>query len=257
MYLYIVGNGFDIEHRMHSQYKHFRDFVKKRDAEIFDFLGESFDLDLEWNDFENRLAYPISEKISKIDNLDYGTYIKDDIQKLFNDWILEIDKPPLKGNARFKESSLFLSFNYTSVLEITYKINFNRICHIHGEVSGRFFNKDDCNLVFGHGMEPKNKSDKSLKACLYKDTKTCFERSKQFFDDYKMVFVEKIVIIGFSYSLIDIYYFQQIKRKCPNAKFCCGYYSDNDKKKISIFMKKLGVINFGMYDSKDLLTGNF
>ena len=33
--LYIIGNGFDIQHRIPSEYHHFKKFVQQHDSDLF------------------------------------------------------------------------------------------------------------------------------------------------------------------------------------------------------------------------------
>ena len=257
MTLYILGNGFDIANNMHTQYRYFRDFVKKNGKKnTFEFMEELFELDFDWKNFEEALGHPKSISLT-IDKLKYGEFVKKEIQELFNKWILETDIASDKEKiALFKENSVFLTFNYTSTLEIAYDIPLAHVCHIHRYSGDQLFFNKECDLVFGHGEKPSHPLDYSLKACLYKDTKAYYEKSKSFFEKW-MPYVFEIAIIGFSYSLIDIYYFQKINEMAPQIKWHCGFHTEKDKLNAQLFMKKLGIKNYTIESNERLLEGLF
>lgn len=259
MTLYVIGNGFDIAHNIPVRYTYFRDYVKNKNTlDTFSFMEELFDLDQDWNNFEAALAKP-KELGKTIDDLEYGVHVRNEIKKLFEGWILETDAEVMSKDktARFDDSSIFFTFNYTSTLETLYGVDLKRICHIHGFVVDKYFftNESNYDLVFGHGEKSKHDLDISLKAHLYKDTEGCFYRSKKFLED-SSYYIDKIVVIGFSYSLIDIYYFQKMKEMMPTAKWYCGYHNDNDVKNRKVFMDKLGIKDYiGKFSNLELMKG--
>ena len=55
--LYIIGNGFDLHHRIPSSYSNFGAFLKKRDPETASLVETYFATDDDfWFEFESRLA---------------------------------------------------------------------------------------------------------------------------------------------------------------------------------------------------------
>ncbi|MEX5528372.1 AbiH family protein [Pseudomonas syringae] len=36
--LYIIGNGFDLHHGLPTQYKHFKDYLRTEDPEVYDWV---------------------------------------------------------------------------------------------------------------------------------------------------------------------------------------------------------------------------
>ena len=59
MVLYILGNGFDIEHELNCQYRHFKKYLEANDNNAtLSTLISTFPLDYEWNNFESALSNP-------------------------------------------------------------------------------------------------------------------------------------------------------------------------------------------------------
>lgn len=56
-HLYIIGNGFDLHHRINCSYKDFRKWVYENDFAVFDKVDEIYGVydDDWWSDFENKL----------------------------------------------------------------------------------------------------------------------------------------------------------------------------------------------------------
>ena len=150
--LYIVGNGFDIDHDMKTSYcPDFKDFIEMNyEGGVENFsLEEDIDVDL-WSDFENALGridfnYTILESSSDSESAKVGYCnmhkTKDNIEKFFKKWIESIKIEKVR-KYNFVEDDYFVTFNYTKTLEEIYGIKENRIWHIHGKQGG--------NLIFGH-----------------------------------------------------------------------------------------------------------
>ena len=176
--LFIIGNGFDLAHKIPTRYLDYRAFLKSS-PENEDFcmrmestygLGKSTDYwwrDFETNlgegdafetDFETMAECAIDEMVTDDgeemydveDTLRYHFepyYIfMNQLNKTVLQWVESIDinsiKPIFK---RINEKdSYFFTFNYTGVLEKVYKIPANKICHIHGSVAEK-------SVIMGHG----------------------------------------------------------------------------------------------------------
>ena len=55
--LYIIGNGFDLYHRIPSSYREFGTYLKANDRDTYQVVERYFDVDAEfWSEFEARLA---------------------------------------------------------------------------------------------------------------------------------------------------------------------------------------------------------
>lgn len=171
--LYIIGNGFDLMHRVPSSYYSFRDSLGKRNG-----LRESLELALTeediWADFENALGTLNLDLMGSrhivnmwLDN--FGYYDDEDagaaefymaveaaanpiinlveeLHPAFRRWInrLEIgtDDKPLSG--LICADGKVLDFNYTEFIETLYGVHNYNICYIHGN---RTRNEQ---LILGH-----------------------------------------------------------------------------------------------------------
>lgn len=188
MKLFIVGNGFDKEHELLTEYDLFKNYLiehygkidylpypeitqmpngeeisnLKIDANIFfklienigndEYWGEfeedlgsiNYDelIDLSWNDDDNDIFRQINNNEDLA--MDYSKSF-DNFLSLFSKGILNIkyDKniQKIKHKKLFSNNDLYLTFNYTTLLEDVYDIKSSQICHIHGKIENR--------LVFG------------------------------------------------------------------------------------------------------------
>lgn len=157
--LYIVGNGFDLMHRVPSSYYSFRDSLGKRNG-LRDSLETALTADDIWADFENALGILNldlmgSRHIVDMWLDDFGFYNDEDagdaeyymaieaaaspiinlvneLHPAFRRWInsLEIgtDDRPLVH--LFKTDGKVLDFNYTEFVETLYGTH--NVCYIHG-----------------------------------------------------------------------------------------------------------------------------
>ena len=73
MRLYIIGNGFDLFHRLPTSYEDFRKYLKSNDEKIYDYVMESY----------NTLAYPSNTNvfIGGLENSDSNLLIWNDFEK--------------------------------------------------------------------------------------------------------------------------------------------------------------------------------
>ena len=179
--LFILGNGFDMAHRLPTGYEDFVDYIKREDASndektLLDFLihyiGEPFyHDDFLWRDFENKLgeadfSQDISNAEYREDQLyddadkdpDYYSYqasahlsmvkhIAASLPCIFERWIRTVDideARPIENFRRLirRNQAAFLTFNYTKTLEEIY--HERHVKHIHGAIDGE-------NILVGHG----------------------------------------------------------------------------------------------------------
>ena len=179
--LFILGNGFDMAHRLPTGYEDFVDYIKREDAPadektLLDFLihyiGEPFyDGDFLWKDFENKLgeadfSQDISNTEYREDQLyndadkdsDYYAYqaiaplstikhIAASLPYIFERWIRTVDIDKAKPIENFRRlirqnQATFLTFNYTKTLEEIYRES--HVKHIHGAIDGE-------KILVGHG----------------------------------------------------------------------------------------------------------
>lgn len=176
--LYIIGNGFDLHHGIHSSYADFREWLEYCHPmlynEFVDIYGEQVLNGDWWADFENNLGKLDFIRFYRL----YHTETPEKVWKeaikhnttrlpadpiwqpagqrlrslyLFLDvamklWIRMITMTIPYSNRIIlpQERAFFITFNYTNVLEHIYKVPKEKILHIHGCLES---NED---LIFGH-----------------------------------------------------------------------------------------------------------
>lgn len=183
--------------------------------DVFDVIDREGDIDL-W-----KTAYAREDFTSTLCFNAYG------FSRLFSQWINTISYPKGISCKKFltdslKDSSLFLTFNYTKTLEDIYHIPPEQICHIHG-VQGK-------DIIIGHGVEkshaaPVAYSDDEydyesdydfgmegiddIHDSLRKPTKQILEQTP-FFAGLKHHRITDIFSWGFSFSAVDLCYIQEL-----------------------------------------------
>lgn len=149
---------------------------------------------------------------------------------------------------------MFLTFNYTNVLEKVYEVDNNRIIHIHGSLGS------DENLQVGFGnINTDNILDEADCGIYTKDFPyeligyemivnylNNFEKNiARNIEKYPNLFKKRlcfneIYILGFSFNQIDITYLKLIFDNIDSeTKINISYYNDKDKKKINNFIKNI------------------
>jgi hypothetical protein len=172
MTLYIIGNGFDLEHKIASSFKDFKEYLRKVSATSFiDHCINYYSFKDDWSNFEEMLSKPKMKEIL-LDNLcwltnddsnidfvikieDFFNFIVSELKENLFDWINAInktlDKEKIELKYNFSEDDFFITFNYTQTLEILYDIPKEKICHLHGCVENKK------TMVIGHNYsEPPN-----------------------------------------------------------------------------------------------------
>lgn len=165
--LYIVGNGFDLYHRIPSTYRHFAGWLAETDHHIFRLVEEYFSADDEfWADFEQRLAeFDADQAVQyamqfhsdeRHGDFQYeceqiATGLSAGLRGRFSEWIRRLPIPARSDVARpivIDSNARFLSFNYTPTLERIYGISRHQVLHIHG-----YGGDPTDTLILGHGWE--------------------------------------------------------------------------------------------------------
>lgn len=174
--LYVIGNGFDLAHKLNTGYSNFKEYLEACAPEISRSLYDYYDdQKLLWSKFEQTLPYvnvetlmdeivpllvefysetgwPASETESHaIEIVKQAFTSYDELVALFREWINEVDfsKDIKQATSQLENAAndLFLSFNYTDTLETLYGISPNNILHIHGSCNG------DIPPIIGHGYQ--------------------------------------------------------------------------------------------------------
>lgn len=292
MKLIVIGNGFDIGHGIPCKYSHFQKYLKNNREDILEVMEKFYytgvDSEL-WSDFETSLERDINyDSLSEIigenspnlgsddfrdgDWYDAQIYTEQECDQLlkmvrsgFEEWIASLKISEVKKRYNIDRAALYLTFNYTDVLEKIYNIPVLNILHIHNKVGEE--------LIFGHG---KNLDEFNVEKALYGDenaflsydedgnvesnavgheqfaenavcafyekmrkpTDQILENQTSFFSRLKNI--EEVVVIGHSYNDIDLPYFIKIAQSTNNnIKWTLSYFSDNDRNSAENIMNGL------------------
>ena len=158
--LYIIGNGFDLHHKVKSSYHDFSMWLKKNNRGLYNALSDVCQVDYLWKDFERALAdvnrdYFLSMGEVMLPNgwTEDDTYAElyyaqdfvrgeaenlwKDIVKWFRKWVQTIkwEKESDQKMLRIDDYARFVTFNYTPFIETHYGIPRENILYIHGKAS--------------------------------------------------------------------------------------------------------------------------
>lgn len=246
MTLYILGNGFDLAHKLPTAYWDFRTYLKSAHPEFLEAFEEHYDIypsmsdeakkEYLWNRFESNLANIDEDSIIEsgtsiemdLESGDVGiedtlySYFTNEyqyIQKLsvyLKEWVRTIrirDCLPRTSKIKDNIDDLFLTFNYTATLENVYLIRPDKVIHIHGSL--RDYTPDP---VIGHGN--KMRIDRISKK---------IEEAESLFDE-KWVSICRVVRDYYSTTLknTDKYSgcLERIRRSQPNEIIVVGHSLD-------------------------------
>lgn len=244
--LYVLGNGFDLMHNIPSRYSDFKLFLenKKEYNELYSILNELFDKVELWRDFENELSKPnqsLLTKLNKIFGINViGKEFKKKLQEAFNAWIRQVNNFKINKIFKFRRTDIFLSFNYTTTLEIGYDIELDNILHIHNCIGDNLFD-GSIPCIFGHDSREFNDANKEWIEATFKNTDEIIKKNITWFDNLKTKDIDEIRVIGFSYNKVDDRYFQEINRVLPNKQWILNLYSPHDLGNSWIFFKRIGL----------------
>jgi hypothetical protein len=289
MNLFIIGNGFDIAHQLETSYINFRDYLIEEEWEFLDRFEEMYGCHLDmdrrlaerylWKDFENNLSSFDGDNIvdsatSMELGLDGGDfYIEDTLDSYWESiykyiykledylklWIKSIDiNCCIRTDLICKNNDdLFLSFNYTSLLEEIYEIQEEQILHIHGSVSETY---ED--LIIGHGnsdiinnyreqaRSARNQFDeKKSSICnalaaycesILKEVKSNIFFNSGFFQ--RLNEVNQVLVIGHSIGNVDLPYFKEIRERTnENTIWKIYFYDDSEESTLKDKIVSIGV----------------
>lgn len=163
MILHIIGNGFDLAHKIASSYANFKEYAWKYGDQYQIGLLEKCYPDTDspkgelylWSDLERALSNPNFQAAFKalthdiqLEDRYEGRYIAqmedspgfslrmmfDVFHQVFDDWVNQIDNnvDKITNVFHFNRRDIYLSFNYTDTLEKLYRVPRDRINYIHG-----------------------------------------------------------------------------------------------------------------------------
>ena len=290
--LYIIGNGFDIHHCIPSRYADYLNWLKNNKKTTYNKIVDLYndaDENEWWNEFETNLGYfEIREKIENIsfvcqpDEDDFekmrvidttvGAWeaeteiggVINAIKDTFHEWVDSLPQASINNKVNIDvKDSFFITFNYTLTLECLYKIERDKILHIHGSLN-------DDEYILGHGrthediksdaekyVNPYDGKQDPSEYGLYAIDDEITENTKnevinqvmsiakpigQIIQKYSKLFnqfsnVENVFIYGLSFSEVDKPYLEKVIRSVPqNAKYIISYYTKKDYDNINKFL---------------------
>lgn len=263
--LYVIGNGFDIDHQINSRYSDYREYCCAKDKDTYILLNNIYRKPEElWCDFENGLPYIECEAFFKVaDHMRIERNLPTDIEientadvlchiwQSMRDWISEVDSTILSKCRKYDfnnlQDSIFLTFNYTTTLETLYKIPHDQVRHIHGCVGRDVIEDVDLSqIIIGHGKsreeideifsecadeKVKDELKCILDKCLRKDTDRIISKDyKEFFEDLSNI--DTIYILGHSMAAVDMPYFVKIRDSVKKtAKWNVSIFGDEEIKR--------------------------
>lgn len=270
--LFIIGNGFDKAHYLNTSYSDFREWLMQNNHQdyvnmiesIFNysnkdiFSDESKRASLLWKDFEAALGqinaetakeYLINTCGDVINNGDNQTesaammrQAVKDTSALMLQWAKSISFRTVRKKYNMTADSRYLSFNYTLTLEKLYKIDENKICHIHGSTNEEKIIvgcERDTTRSPGYGEQKERRFFKKINTELDKFNKPVddiIENNEEFFTSLKDI--TRVIVLGHSLSDIDLPYIYEVKNNvAPNAHWHFSAYSEKDYSNIKEFIE--------------------
>lgn len=277
MRLFIIGNGFDIDHGLETHFGDFKSFLEQTYVPSFNRSGARFPIvgmdkdgdtvvdpntgaqnlyalisqvsdETDWSDFEECLGeinyQEVLDLVEKdeenpfryqrnLEDLisDFKTSMLASVSPLFSEWIGDIDLTTAGKKYQFRPDDLFITFNFTMVLEEVYGISKERICHIHGSSE-----KKSCILGHGNDEDILNEYDElvsfelnRIHEALRKPVEAIYEQNLPFFQRIYDSPITEIIFFGHSFSEIDSYYFKRLFENL-NTNGIGGYLSEHEDK---------------------------
>lgn len=276
--LYIIGNGFDIAHKMPTGYGDFRQWlIDNNRIDVIQELQSAYpkkinDKYLLWSEFEKALGeYDLETVINwSMESLcltecyvggqtiyapDFilNTRLPDIINDVFSRWISSVPIATTKADYNIVQDALYLSFNYTDTLEQLYQVPESNVMHIHGRASkgeklivghNRMINpaeyRDD-KLDFRENNERMQRLTDMNKLC--KPVDDIIERNENFFK--KLSGITDIHVIGHSCEKLDYPYFKKtMDSVSEDVKWLFCPYKENiekDLKRMKLLIKEIGI----------------
>ncbi|NJI62949.1 AbiH family protein [Staphylococcus epidermidis] len=227
MNLYIIGNGFDIDHGIKSKYIDFKHFLENSldiNAKVLlDIIENSYrnNDDMLWKDLEKSIGeLDLDYYIEKdVKNLTNAIMFTENFSYLFKEWVnylrdFEIIKVSTKKDLKqlFNENrDVFFSFNYTPTLEKIYNINKDNIKYIHVVKNGESYEFGHEKIGEINEIGHKNFGVRNfLRQQLSKDTSKIYENNRSWFEELSQKNIENIYFYGFSFANIDLIYIKGI-----------------------------------------------
>lgn len=246
--LYIIGNGFDLYHKMKSSFSDFKNYVAEKNKPVFDAVERYLipnSEKQEWSDLEQALGcLDLDEIIDDVSPFmeSYGSedweecahydaqfetekvtrHLSSELMKLLTQWASQLNKTtPAHITLNLDKYASYISFNYTDTLINPYEIPAKNILFIHGRKS------TNEKLIMGHSSHPE---DNPLFREQFDGEDTRLSQTKEIVRDYfkatsknttdiikkhgwffeKLNDIEKVIVLGHSLSDVDSEYYRTL-----------------------------------------------
>ena len=242
--LYIIGNGFDLYHKLPTKYEDFHQWLLENHPRFEHNMNhiygdENHEL---WSNFEealgkNKSLYELHDYFGdkslprKEQQTHAAIEIKktlDNIRPYLEEWAKTIEYECVRPVLPLGKGSKYVTFNYTRTLEEVYGIDGeDTVLHIHGMIgqsnieTGFRYGNDD----FPIGSSLEEISQENIKHELErmkKPTAKIFERCQDFFKDLNQI--RNVIVIGHSLSEIDLPYIKYLLLYLPSYPPIKYYY---------------------------------
>lgn len=264
--LYILGNGFDLAHGLRTSY---RDFRLSCSGAVRSALEDLCPLDANWSNFEEALG-----RIDPVEVYDaatqetfswsfemQGVYEREwavktkileplrEVRGEFLRWLGFVFLSGVEKRYIMSPLSMYLTFNYTNLLQQLYGVSESHVLHIHGAL------KLGSQIVLGHRTRvdgggiglcshfPDGKGVCKIIADAvnqhYKDVDSIIKANEPFWKS--LVEIEEIVVFGHSYNEIDREYFHVVSENAPSAKWIMHTYTSDDRSRAEGLASALGL----------------
>lgn len=281
MRLFVIGNGFDLNLGLNTEYRDFYHYLKNNYPDFLLEMGEILwaenETDNLWCNFEKELAqvnfipftseegYKSDISIAELHNLTAEEIEswKKTLSNCFKEWLFSSYKIPTHRNYNFSNDDYFLNFNYTPTLEDCFQVNRQHIMYLHGNIhdSGR-------DLIFGHGLDHDLMSlcrDLNLVrngelvcslsqlndllavdlllSSLRKPVDEIKKEMNQWLDTLPEI--TEIIVLGHSLGDVDMPYFVLLRSKVNRStRWTFSYRTDSRKSRIYEKISYLHIHNF-------------
>lgn len=269
--LYIIGNGFDLHHGLRTSYSDFRDNYAKSKSRLWNTLlsiyADRVDHDLWWSRFEEMLGkIDYKTLLNSHNGMALGPFkmkqfLRNDLPFYFGEWIQSIDCLVEQDRTLAIDSKAqFFSFNYTLLLEKTYGIADEQICHIHGSITDIKTGKP---VVVGHDTtdgwlvrylndyrqkHPDTRID--LADCINREVADGGKKVKNrliLLNDLFLIrfsTIKHYISMGFSFNEIDMPYIEKlidVNNSFSDADWLLYSHNEEDYRHFLRTMQRLGV----------------
>lgn len=167
MKLCICGNGFDLHHGLHTSYKDYKEFLRRKYSDIIseyeEFVGVYDNGRIAWSSIEDALKIDYLKMLCRYADLPsvadevyyrshdndvlfyHGNDLEDAFRGLTNfitnftgrylyEWLSSIDTKSATPDLSLSPNDLYINFNYLDTLQALYHIPETNVFHIHGSL---------------------------------------------------------------------------------------------------------------------------